>query len=501
MIDVPADMVSVLRRWHPPGVELIDRTRRRVPSGLYVLGYGESGVSSLTTELDVAAGSPFEVAPDVESAAVVLFAFDASAPIGRRTLAELAPALESTTVAVVVTKIDAHRRWREIRDAVASSIAEHVPRAVDVSYWATSAKLAERARRATERDVRRRMYEESGVADLSRFLVSASTQPTYVVRERKYVASVHTAAAGARKEIVDKARAVTRASSTVGLRAERARLTDRRDRERSERTATLRSRLQLARAQSIHDISEETRGFVAQARESIASATRSESEHLSSHLIEQLGHAGEVVDSRLTSRMRAIADDLELVVEIPSQATTSVDSIEPAPRKRGIEDRIMVVVGGSAGVGLGRIAVSPLSMVPALEFVIVPISLAVGALSAWWLVRSRALVADRGHLRTWATEVAAAAKSSWEQAVLARILAVEAVFVPASSESSRSAAVAAESQLERVEAELRSAAERRAGVLAACDRDLASLDRAVEKFPISHAQSVEPQTHPVRQNL
>ncbi|WP_072804638.1 hypothetical protein [Rhodococcoides yunnanense] len=487
MIDVPADLNSVLRRWNPAGLDGIARAARVTPRGVHITGIAGSGVSALRTQLERSAGDALEHSPDVASAAAVVFVLDAAAPIGRRALAELTPALESTAVAVVVNKIDVHREWRSVARVVASSIAELVPRAVDVSFWATSAALAERSRIAVDPDVRRELYEESGIEELAAFVVSASAQSIDVARRRKFHASVHAAAAGARHEIVNKARAVTSASSTAGLRAERARLTDRRDRERAERTATLRSRLQLARAESIHDINEETRGFASRARESIATAARSESKHLSSHLIEQLAQGRERVDSRLTVRMRAIADDLELGVDIPAHEDLPAESVEPAARTKGVEDRVMVVVGASAGVGLGRIAVSPLSTVPALDLVILPMSLLVGALSAWWLVRSRALIADRAHLRTWSADAAASAKSSWEQAALARVLAVESVFVPASSESVRSSLRTAESDLERVEAELRSAAERRAGVLAACDRDLAALDRGVEKFPIAHS--------------
>ena len=157
---------------------------------------------------------------------------------------------------------------------------------------------------------------------------------------------------------------------------------------------------------------------------------------------------------------------------------------------------MMIVVGASAGVGLGRIVVSPVSMVPALDITVVPVSLLLGALCAWWLVRSRRLVADREHLRAWVNDVAASAKSSSEQSALARILTAESVYTAAAHETSRSASTAAEVELERVEAELRAAAEHRAGVLAACDRDLMALDRGLEKFDLP--ARTEPSTRSVR---
>ena len=129
-------------------------------------------------------------------------------------------------------------------------------------------------------------------------------------------------------------------------------------------------------------------------------------------------------------------------------------------------------------------AMSPIEMVPALDIAVVPVSLVLGALCAWWLVRSRRLVADRAHLRAWVAEAAVSTKSAVEQSALGRILAAESVFFAASHQSARASAAAAESELERVEAELRAAAEQRAAVLAACDRDLMALERGLEKFDL-----------------
>lgn len=143
---------------------------------------------------------------------------------------------------------------------------------------------------------------------------------------------------------------------------------------------------------------------------------------------------------------------------------------------------MMILVGASAGVGLGRIVMSPLSVVPALDIAVIPVSLVLGAVSAWWLVRSRTLVADRAHLRNWVADVSASARSGLEQGALARILATETAFSAAAHETSRSVALSADTELERVESELRAAAERRAAVLAGCDRDLATLDRGIERF-------------------
>lgn len=497
MTDVPPEMDSVVRRWYPVGADLVAAERRAAPRGVFVTGTPGSGVSAVGTELDALAGDVAGVtlhhATDAASAAVVVFVIDASAPLGRRALADLAPVLESTAVAILVNKTDVHRDWREVHRSVSQAVEEYVPRSVDVSFWPTSAKLAERSRIAVDGEVRAALIEESGLEDVLRYLVYALEQPPALLRERKYNAAVHVAAAGARREIVAKARAVTSGANTVDLRAERSRLTDIRDRARTDRAAVLRSRMQLARSQVAHDVGEAARVFATKARDAIDSANSAELSHLQKHLGEQLRHTVIGVEDRLDDRLRAIDADLGLAAELPPRPESTVSPADPSPRSRGVEDKMMIVVGASAGVGLGRIAVSPVSMVPALDITVIPVSLVLGALCAWWLVRSRKLVADRTHLRTWVGEAAVAARSSSEQSSLARILTAEQLYTAAAHETSLSASTAAESELERVEAELRAAAEHRAGVLAACDRDLTALDRGLEKFdlPIRKEPSAE----------
>lgn len=499
MIDIPADMDSVVKRWNPAGVDVVAAGRTAKPTGVFVTGTSGSGVTSIEAELDSAAGSPMERAPDVASAAVVLFVLDASAPLGRRALTDLAPALESTPTGLLVNKTDVHRDWREVQRMVAESIAEFVPRSVDVSFWPTSAKLAERSRIAIDRRMQSVLAEESGIPEVLRFVERGLSQSREVLREYKYHAAVHDAAAGARREIVNKARAVTSASTTTSLRAERARLADIRDRTRAERSAALRNRLQLARSEVVHDINESIREFASSARESIDSADRAELRQLHQDLGRRLRLAAEGVDERLTERLQAVDTELELSADLPEFSMPVVDQAVPVERRRGVEDKMMILVGASAGVGLGRIVVSPMTMVPALDLAVIPVSLLFGALCAWWLVGSRKLVADRAHLRTWVVDAAAGVKSTIEQAALARILGAEAALTAAVHAFSRAEGESAASELERVEAELRAAAEHRAAVLAACDRDLATLDRGLEKFRLP--SKTEPQAGRLRLNM
>lgn len=500
MIDIPADMDSVIKRWYPPGVDSIAAGRRAEPAGIFVIGTPGSGATTVEAQIDAMSTTPLVRAESVATAAVVLFVLDASAPLGRRALADLAPVLESTTVAILVNKIDVHRDWRDIRRAVSESVSVYVPRSVDVSFWPVSAKLAERSRTASDSQVQSTLGAESGMEELVHFLETALAQPDRALRERKYNATVHAAAMAARGEIVSKARTVTSATASARLRSERARLCDVRDTARAQRAATLRSRIQLVRSESIHDISDSLRDFAAAARESIDTAGRAESKHLPDHIGERLQLCAAGVDTRLADRLRSIDTDLELASEPAVTPALTVEcASSPTPRRRGLEDKMMMFVGASAGIGLGRLVVSPMALVPALAFAIIPVSLLLGVVCAWWLVGSRRLVADRTHLRTWVADAAGAAKSELERGVVARILASEAAFAHAAQDTGRSASVAAQQELGRVENEIRAVAEYRSTILAACDRDLSALERGLEKFGVFGR--AEPAASPVRLNM
>ncbi|WP_128646700.1 hypothetical protein [Rhodococcus sp. BS-15] len=124
--------------------------------------------------------------------------------------------------------------------------------------------------------------------------------------------------------------------------------------------------------------------------------------HLPAHFTESARGAQSRADAALTAGLRAVESDLGLgPTPTQSSATNELLDIEAPPRRRGIEDAIMIVVGASAGVGLGRLVVSPMALVPAWAVANTVITLVLGGVLAWWLTRSRALVADRAHLRGW----------------------------------------------------------------------------------------------------
>ncbi|KAA0924561.1 hypothetical protein [Rhodococcus sp. ANT_H53B] len=499
MIPLSEDMKSVLRRWNSGALDEIERARVSRPAGVHLTGTAGSGKSELRRELSRLVGSAIEFTDSVADAAVVMIVVDASAPVGRVEVEQWRAALESTPVVFVVNKIDVHRHWREVVSADTDVIAECVPRAVECTFHPVSVRLARIGRESNDAA----MSAESGLVAVADRLGALLLQTAALGTERKYAAAVQDCASEARASIVARARAVTGGSDTAELRARRAELVGERDNLGGDRRALLHNRIQRVRVESVHTAAEDFRALIAEVKRTIDGAGRAELTHLPAHVAESARGARNRADAALTARLRAVETELGLTpLQAESVADAPLDIGEPS-RRRGVEDVVMIVVGASAGVGLGRLVVSPMALVPAWAVANTVITLVLGGALAWWITRSRSLVADRAHLRGWTQETVARVKSSVEQRLLSRILDAESMLAAAVASADRDAVARIDVALAEVDTELRRLADHRSALLSACDRDLSALERGLERFrgsvPFS-SEHVEPFDEPVRRS-
>ncbi|MDI9926104.1 MULTISPECIES: hypothetical protein [Rhodococcus] len=499
MTPLSEDMKSVLRRWNSGALDEIERARVSRPAGVHLTGTAGSGKSELRRELSRLVGSTIEFTDSVADAAVVMIVVDASAPVGRVEVEQWRAALESTPVVFVVNKIDVHRHWREVVSADADVVAECVPRAVGCTFHPVSVRLARIGRESGDAA----MSAESGLGAVADRLGALLLQTAALGTERKYAAAVQDCASGARASIVARARAVTGGSDTAELRARRAELVSERDKLGGDRRALLHNRIQRVRVESVHTAAEDFRALTAEVKRTIDGAGRAELTHLPAHVAESARGARNRADAALTARLRAVETELGLTpLQAESVADAPLDIGEPS-RRRGVEDVVMIVVGASAGVGLGRLVVSPMALVPAWAVANTVITLVLGGALAWWITRSRSLVADRAHLRGWTQETVARVKSSVEQRLLSRILDAESMLAAAVASADRDAVARIDVALAEVDTELRRLADHRSALLSACDRDLSALERGLERFrgsvPFS-SEHVEPFDEPVRRS-
>lgn len=101
------------------------------------------------------------------------------------------------------------------------------------------------------------------------------------------------------------------------------------------------------------------------------------------------------------------------------------------PARAAIEDRLMMLVGASGGLGLGRLALAIEGVPPALGPVAIPLAVGFGAGVACWLAGNRRAAAERARLGRWMAEVLADLRTGLEVMVTERILEAERRLAPA----------------------------------------------------------------------
>ncbi|MET9327225.1 hypothetical protein [Tsukamurella sp. NPDC003166] len=114
---------------------------------------------------------------------------------------------------------------------------------------------------------------------------------------------------------------------------------------------------------------------------------------------------------------------------VPEPAAPSLPRADPpaAPaRRRGPEDAAVLVLGASAGLGIGRAVAAPLDVLGGARWLALPISLAVGLAAAVWLLRVRRRTAARSERRNRADAASAVFRQRVEVELTAALVAAEA---------------------------------------------------------------------------
>ncbi|MGW5145394.1 hypothetical protein [Rhodococcus koreensis] len=458
--DLPAETVDVVTRWNPDAVARL-KSGGPAQRGVFVAGPRRAGKTTLVRRLRALDASALAFVEDPLDAGVVLMVLDAAAALGREELSVLdVVARPACPVVFALTKTDVHRDWAGVRERNRTLLARHAARFADAEIHPVAAG-------------------GSGVEAVLAALLRAAGDETRDTRPAAEAVLEQT-----RRMIAATARSVRETEPGAELRAERVRALTLRDGGRTERVAQLRGQVQLAKVELLHEVASQVRAAGASARSEIDRAGRGTLADYPGRLAEIVRERSGAVDAAVTGRLddlRSRAGVAASDSEAPAPLPEPVVPEGPEPRHRGLEDRMTILIGASAGLGLGRLVVSPLSMVPALDIATIPLTLALGAVAAWWLTRSRAHVAERAHVRQWATEALVHVRSQWEQFVLARLLAAETRVSEAIIAESRVAAREVDERVAQIDGELRRLTARRTGQLSSCERDLAAVDRGLQE--------------------
>lgn len=418
-------------------------------------------------------------------ATALLFVLDAAAPLTRgelEFLARLGDRVE--TVLFALTKTDLHRGWRQILDANRDALARHAPRFADAAFHPVSARLFELAATSATPEVAALLRESSGIAALQTALQRQVTGRAAMLGEANVLRALATALDGLAVRLESELRALSSGEAEAdALRARRDELASARRSSTRSWQLRLRGEIQRARLESTHEVAGRIRTAQAQLRAGVDAAAHGELDRLPYHVDATLQAIAAHVSAGLAQRVARVADaaltDLFTASELAAirsqlarRPQPPVVLRPPDARPDTAENKLLVAMGFSGGLGIGRLAALPLAGLGAAAGVVVlPVSIVLGLGAGWWMARIRRHAADRQHLKQWLVDVLAEARSVLDQAVAEQMIDAEQQLSLALDDALGRRLATIEDELREVDRSLRmDAAERTRAVEAARTR-------------------------------
>lgn len=399
-----------------------------------------------------------------EAPAAVVFVVSAAAPVTESDCALVDLASRYTDLVIgVVSKIDAYRDWRDVRDADAEILGERDAR-YERMPWVGVAAAPD--------------LGEPQLDELVELLAAQLADPDIARRNRLRAWETRLEAVILRYE-ADGSGADRQARVDV-LRERRAEVARARRLTRTERSIALRSQLQQARVQLGYFARNRCNSVRTELQEDVAGIGRRRIETFEDYARQRAHEVVGEVDEGVTAHLRGMADELELT-EPESTAPAQVPDLpSPQLKSRTLETRLMLVLGAGFGLGVA-VAVSRVLMgaAPRLAVAGLVVGAVVGLLLAIWVVGTRGLLHDRAVLDRWVGEITTTLRSAVEELVAKRVLAAETALTTelAAREETEAAAVAEKTAA--MDAELREHAIATARAAAQRDRRIPPLQRAL----------------------
>jgi hypothetical protein len=372
-------------------------------------------------------------------ATALLFVLDASAPLGRAELDFLRRAANQVeTVVFALTRIDQQRDWQRILAADRELLAEHAPRFAQAPMFPVSARMHELAASApTEQAALLR--EQDGVGALRSALRQLVTGRRLMLSEANTLRALSTVLDGVSARLAGEMRVLTAAGTEAeSLRARRDELTARRRSAGRGWQLRLRGEIQRIKVELGHEVARQCRQVQDWFRDTLVGSHPWQSAELPHQVDQALRTVSARITAMLSARLTAVAEGAldELFSEEERAVLYSqllrghrgpVLSRPPRKRSASAEDRLVVFMGISSGLGVGRAAVLPLAGLGVAAFspLVVPATIVLGLGAGWWIARTRRHLADKQHLKQWLTETITEARSVLEQLVSEQLIEAE----------------------------------------------------------------------------
>ncbi|WP_290056748.1 dynamin family protein [Amycolatopsis solani] len=446
---------------------------------------GVGGLDSLHGELakEAAAG-----------ATALLFVVDASAPFTSTELQFLRDVGERVeTVVFALTKVDAFRGWREVMAADQQLLREHAPRFADAVFHPVSARMFETAAKAPNEQMAAMLREKSGVAAIQTALQELLVGRSAMLGE----ANTLRALSSALGELKAKLQAESRALSAGEAEAEQLR--ERRDQLQAERRSStrgwqlkLRGEVQRTRVEVGHESSRQMRDAQTHFRQLIDAAKRDELAALPQQVDIALQTTSQRISMLLSQRLNQVTnvslselfspEELDVIRAQFARAGGPPVVLRPPDKKPPTaEDKLLVFMGISGGVGAGKVAALPLAGVAILNPVVLPATIIIGLGAGWWMARTRKHAADKQHMKQWLVEAIADARSTLDQLVAEQLIEAEQQLSMALDEALGRRIDAIEAELKEVDKTIKMGAQERAKKIAVVSKRLKEVSDGRER--------------------
>ena len=264
--------------------------------------------------------------------------------------------------------------------------------------------------------------DESGVVALVEWLREQMSAPVEIRRHRARLA----AAQGAVEHLLDELDA-TEPDRLDELMRRRHRLVESRDRGRTDRLTAVRAGLHRVRAESSSQVQAGLRSIGSDlAGLDIGPAERRRA--LSARLDDLAAAVSSATDERIEEVSAGALIGLDTDTEPADEESWRVEVgpiRDTTDARRGAEDALVVLIGASTGLGVGRLVVTPMASVQTLQWISMPLTLVLGVAVAVWVIRMRRGATARAAARGWVSEVLAEVRSRVDHQIGQRVAGAE----------------------------------------------------------------------------
>jgi hypothetical protein len=399
-----------------------------------------------------------------DAPAAVVFVVSAIAPLTESDCALIDLAANHTDLIVgVVSKIDAHRNWRDTLAADRALLAARSPRYQHVQWVGAGAApdLGEPMLDELVGLLRQRLCDP----DVKR----RNRLRTWETRLQTVIGRYQADGAG-----------TDRQARVTALRKNRDGILRGRRLSKSEHTIALRSQIQQARVQLGYFARNRCTSVRAELQEDASSVSRRRLGQFEGYVRTRSDEVVDEVDEGITTHLGDMAGELGLPPPPLPAAPPRPGVGAPPLKSRRLETQLMMILGAGFGLGVAVVVTRLFAgLAPGLTIAGLAAGGLVGLVLTVWVVGIRGLLHDRAVLDRWITDVITTLRFAVEERVATRVLTAETALTSELAARDEAESATAADRVAAIDAELRAHAIATARAAAARDRRLPLLQQAL----------------------